>query len=102
MADIIMKNKRLNKRFSVEEIDATVIAQADDESVWEEPVYVHRAKSASVSIPAELAARADFLARAHKAKGVDEWLRRIIQERIELEEVAFAEAKKDLAAKNKS
>jgi hypothetical protein len=57
--------------------------QADDDSAWEKPIRVHQAAPASLSIPAELAARAAFLAR----------------ERIELEEVAFVEAKRDLARK---
>jgi len=37
-----------------------------------------------------------FLAQVHRASGVEEWLTRVIRERIELEEVAFAEAKRDL------
>jgi hypothetical protein len=39
------------------------------------------------------------LAQVHRASGVEEWLTRVIRERVELEEVAFAEAKRDLAGK---
>ena len=49
-------------KLSESDIDKIVVAQADDDSAWERPVRVRRGKSASVSIPAELAARAAFLA----------------------------------------
>ncbi|MBI1742163.1 hypothetical protein HYR54_03745 [Candidatus Acetothermia bacterium] len=94
-----IKNK---KKLSSEEIDQIVVAQANDDSAWEKPIRARKAKPASLAIPAELAARAAFLARLHKAKDVGEWLARIIQERIELEEVAFAEAKRELAERNGS
>jgi hypothetical protein len=52
--------------------------------------------SSASLILADLAARAAFLAQVHRASGVEEWLTRVIRERIELEEVAFAAAKRDL------
>ena len=88
------------KNLSEQEIDRMVVAQADDESAWEKPIGVRRPKpTSSLSIPADLAARAAFLAQAHRTQTVDDWLTRIIQERIELEEAAFAGAKQDLARK---
>ena len=45
------------------EIDEAVIATADDNAAWEKPVRVKRAKGESVSLPAEMAARAAFFAR---------------------------------------
>ena len=90
----------MKRKLSQEEIDNIVVAQADDDSAWEEPIRVRRKKSASLSIPAELAARAAFLARLHRQRNVEEWLTHIIQERIELEEAAFMGAKRDLATKN--
>jgi hypothetical protein len=97
MADMIAKQKKTRKVLSEIEIDQTVISQANQQSAWEKPVQVKRTKPASLSIPAELAARAAFLARLHREKGPEEWLTRIIRERVELEEVAFIEAKRDLA-----
>jgi hypothetical protein len=91
---------KMKRKLSQEEIDNIVVAQADDDSAWEEPIRVRRKKSASLSIPAELAARAAFLARLHRQRNVEEWLTHIIQERIELEEAAFMGAKRDLATKN--
>jgi hypothetical protein len=82
------------------EIDAIVEAQADDDSAWEKPVRVHKDKPALVPLPSDLAARAAFFARLHREVSVEDWLRRIIQERIDLEEAAFTGLKRDLAAKN--
>jgi hypothetical protein len=89
---------KANQHLSEAEIDQIVVTQADDDSAWDKPVRVRRAKPASLSIPAELAARAAFLARLHRTANVEEWLTHVIQERIELEEAAFIGAKHDLAA----
>lgn len=92
-------NKDTDKNLSEQEIDQLVLSQADDNSAWESPIRVHRTESALVSIPADLAARAAFLARLHRRTSVEEWLTFIIQERIELEEAAFVGVKRDLATK---
>ena len=92
-------SKDKTKKLSELEIDQLVTAQADDDSAWEKPIRVRRAKSASLAIPADLAARAAFLAQLHRTTNVDDWLTHIIQERIELEEAAFIGVKQDLAAK---
>jgi hypothetical protein len=84
------------KNLSEEEIDRIVIAQADDDSAWGKPVSVRKAKSSAVSLPSELAARAAFFARLHREANVQEWLKRIIEERIDIEEAVFAESKRDL------
>jgi hypothetical protein len=93
-----MKVKR--KVMSEEEIERIVIAQADNDTAWGKPVKVRRAKSTSVSIPAALAAQAAFFARLHREADLSNWLKRIIQERLDIEEAAFAGSKKDLLAKN--
>ena len=84
---------------SEEAIDRIVVAQADDDSAWDKPIYV-KAKPASLSLPSELAARAAFFARLHREGNVQDWLRRVIQERIDLEEAAFVGLKRDMAEKN--
>jgi len=91
---------KMKIELSQEEIDNIVVAQADDDSAWEKPIRVRRKESAPLSIPAELAARAAFLARLHRQRSIDEWLTHIIQERVELEEAAFVGAKRELATKN--
>ena len=88
-----------NKKLSEQEIDRLVIAQANDNSAWSKPVRVHKTKPASVSIPAELAARATFLAQLHRTKNLEEWITHVMEERIELEEAAFIGVKEDLATK---
>jgi len=84
------------KIISEEDIDRIVTAQADDDSAWGKPVRVRKSKSSSVSLPAELASRAAFFARLHREASVEKWLKRIIEERIDIEEAAFAESKRDL------
>jgi hypothetical protein len=85
-----------SRAISAEEIDRMVIAQADDDAAWDKPVRVSKAKSSAVSLPAELASRAAFFARLHREQSVEEWLKRIIEERINIEEAVFAESKRDL------
>ena len=92
--------KQPAKQLSEKEIDTIVETQADDESAWENPQKVRRANPASLSIPAELAARAAFLAKVHREKNLEEWLTKVIKERVELEEVAFNEAKREIALRN--
>ena len=92
---------RAKKKLSEKDIDQLVAAQANDDATWGKPVRVQRAKPAALSIPADLAARAAFLARVHRKTSAEEWLRHIIRERVELEEATFVGAKHDLAAKTR-
>jgi len=81
-----------------DQIDQLVTAQAKEDSAWEKAVVVRRPKSTSLSIPAELAARAAFLAKLHRESRLDKWVERIVRERVEIEESAFTAAKKTLAS----
>lgn len=92
--------KQARKRLTEKEADDIVESQADDDSAWEKPIQVHRARPASLSIPAELAARAAFLAKLHRENNVEAWLTKVIKERVELEEVAFNEAKREMSLRN--
>ena len=95
-----MSTRKKNTKTAIldqEAIDRLVISQSDD-SAWEAPIRVKRSKPASLSLPGELAARAAFLARLHREAGVDKWVERVVRERVELEELAFTEAKKRLAS----
>lgn len=89
-----MKTRSKTATLSQAEIDERIVAQADNDSAWEKPIRVRQARSASVPLPSELASRAAFFARL---QSVEAWVRRIIQERVELEEAAFAGLKRDLA-----
>lgn len=87
------------KKLTEDEIDEIVTAEADDDSAWEKPIRVRRPKRAKVPLPSELAARAAFFARLHHETGLEEWVLRIVNERVDLEEAAFAQLKKELATK---
>lgn len=81
-----------------EQIDELVVVETRDDSAWEPPIRAKRSTRASLSIPGELASRAVFLARLHHEAALDKWVERVVRERVEIEELAFAEAKKKLAS----
>ena len=92
-----MANMKKKTTRSEHEIDQSVIASADDNSAWGKPVRVSRAKGKSVSLPAEMAARAAFFARLHREPNLEQWIKKIVSERIDIEEAAFAASKRELA-----
>lgn len=92
------QTNQVQSELSEREIDQLVIAQANDDSAWEEVIQVRKSMPASLFIPADLAARAAFLARLHRTDSLEEWLAHIIQERVEIEEAAFMEIKQALRA----
>src|SRR5713101_6004854 len=94
MAAMSAKKRTTRRKASQREIDAIVEAQAADDSAWEKAIQVRKVRRAPLSIPPELAARVAFLAQVHREQNVGEWLTRIIKERVELEEIAFVEAKR--------
>ncbi|MBI5676436.1 MAG: hypothetical protein HZC48_11530 [Nitrospirae bacterium] len=93
-----MKTKR--KVMTQEETDRFVIARADNDSAWEKPMSVRKAKSKTVMLPSDLADQAAFFARLHREKSLANWLKRVIRERLDIEEAAFAGSKKELLARN--
>lgn len=94
----IMKAKRKKKSPSEKEVDALVVAESENEYAWSKPVKVRKAKTASVSLPSALAARAAFFAGLHREARLNDWLKRVIEERIDLEEAAFAGLKRELVS----
>jgi hypothetical protein len=101
MAIMNSSNKPTRQHLTEDEIDAIVESQANADSAWGKSVKVRKAAGpTSVSIPADLAASASFLARLHREKTVEDWLTRVIKERVELEETAFGEAKREISRRN--
>ena len=96
------KSKNGKKLLSEEEIDNLVESEADDDAAWDEPILVSGKRQASLSLPADLASRAAFLAMLHKVEDTKERLRRILAERIELEESACLNFKKELASNRRA
>jgi hypothetical protein len=92
------KTRRAQPKMTQDEVDRVVTNQADEDGAWQKVILVRRPKSTSLSIPAELAARATFLARLHRESRVDKWVERIVRERVEIEESAFSAAKRTLAS----
>jgi hypothetical protein len=92
-----MKTKRAI--MTIEEIDANVTAQAENDAAWEQPLEVKRSRATSVSLSASLAERAAFFARVHREKSLENWLKRIIQERLDVEEAAFSGFKREMLVK---
>ena len=91
---------KARQKLTEKEIDRLVVAQANNDSAWGRAIRVRRTKPASLSIPADLAARAAFLAQLHRQASLEKWLTHVIRERVELEEAAFAGAKREIATKN--
>lgn len=91
-----MNTKDKTKVLSEEEIDEIVERQADDDSAWEEPIFVHWAKLSleplpfPVSLPSGLIERVAFFAELRGEASMEDWLIRIIQERIDFEADVFA------------
>ncbi len=88
------------KKLSEKEIDQIVILQADNDDAWEDAVKVTKQKETALSLPSILASRAAFFARLHREASLEDWIKRIIRERLEIEEAAFAGCKKELITKN--
>ncbi len=98
MADMSTESEL--KCLSEEQIDRIVVAQVEDGSAWEESILVRRDIPTAMPLPPDLATRAAFFARLHKVPSVEEWLRSIIEERIDFEAAAFAGLKQALAAES--
>ena len=89
---------RTKTKKSKREIDGAVTAEADNREAWGKRVRVLRSKNAALSLPAALASRAAFFARLHRERSVEDWIKRIVVERINTEEAAFAELKRELGS----
>jgi len=97
-----MANMRTEKKaqpLAEQEIDQIVVAQAKDDADWGKPVRVRKTKTVSVPLPSALATRVGFFARLHREQSIEAWIERVIQERLDLEEAAFAGLKRDLATR---
>ncbi len=92
-----MKTKKPEPALSEKEINDRVVAQAENDTAWSQPVLVRQTKPASISLSADLAARARFFARLHRERSMETWISKIIQERLDLEEAAFTGVKREIA-----
>jgi len=95
-----MTKKTKLHTLSQKAIDEQVIAQANITSAWGPPMRAHRKRRTSIPLPAELAAQAAFFARLHHEPDLKNWLTKVVQERLDLEEAALAGLKRQLAVKH--
>lgn len=79
-------------------MDERVTGEAEQDSAWDAPVRVSP-QYAEIGLSAGLAQRAAFLARLHREQDLQTWVERIVRERVELEERAFTEMRRELSAR---
>ncbi|MCU0534418.1 MAG: hypothetical protein MUD14_11055 [Hydrococcus sp. Prado102] len=87
-----ISDRLTHENLSENAIDGLVESQAKDESAWEMPIQVNQ-QIISLSIPAELAAQARFLANLEQEKDVEKWLLDIIREQLNSKLIAFTKKK---------
>ncbi|MDP2752921.1 MAG: hypothetical protein Q8P40_00790 [Nitrospirota bacterium] len=90
-----MKHK---KRLTEEEIDRLIIAEADDMTKWEKPIAV---KPTSIRFSPLIIEKAKYLAKLHKARGYQTWLKQVVEERIKQEEKLLLDFKREFKVANK-
>jgi len=82
-----MKHK---KRLTEEEIDRIIINEADDKTKWRKPITV---KPVLIRFSPSIIEKAKHLAKLHRASDYQVWLKRIVEERIRLEEELLSDFK---------
>lgn len=90
-----MKHK---KRLTEEEIDRLIIAEADNMTKWEKPIAV---KPTSIRFSPSIIEKAKYLAKLHKARGYQTWLKQVVEERIKQEEKLLLDFKREFKVANK-
>ena len=88
-----MKYKK--RKLTEGEIDRLVVAEANDMTKWGEPVSV---KPTSIRLSPSIIQKAKYLARLHKTRGYQTWIKQVLQERIRLEEEILSGFKKESRA----
>ena len=85
------------RKISEEKIDEIVMKEADDLTKWEEPTLVNPSGVTSIRLSPETIRKAKYFAKLHKFRGYQTWLKRIIEERIRVEEEILTELKQELS-----
>ena len=84
-----------NRKLAEEKIDEIVTKEAEDLTRWEAPILVKPAGVGSIRLSLETIRKAKHLAKLHKLRGYQAWLKQIIEERIQLEEDILTELKQE-------
>jgi hypothetical protein len=88
-------NKKIKQ--TEDEVDEIVSSESEIDARWTKPIEVKRRLPVSLVIPGEIALRARFFSRLHGTGNLRDWLTRIIQERLDMEEAAYQEIKREFA-----
>jgi len=86
-----MKKRKLTE----EKIDEIVTKEADDPTRWEKPVFVKATSITSIRLSPDTIRKAKYLAKIHRFRGYQTWLKRIIEERIRIEEEILTELRQE-------
>lgn len=87
--------KKNSKKLTNEQIDEIVTKESDDLSKWEEPIEVKAPQAVLLRLSPELIQKIKFLATIHKTDNYQNWLEKIIKERIQLEDELLDSIKAD-------
>jgi len=87
--------KKNSKKLTNEQIDEIVTKESDDLSKWEEPIEVKAPQAILLRLSPELIQKIKFLATIHKTDNYQNWLEKIIKERIQLEDELLDSIKED-------
>ncbi len=87
-----MKKKKLTEK----KIDDIVTREADDLTKWGDPIFVKPVGATSIRLSPDIVRKAKYLAKIHKFKGYQTWLKRIIEERIRIEEEILSDLRQEL------
>ena len=87
--------KKNSKKLTNEQIDEIVTIESDDLSKWEEPIEVKAPQAVLLRLSPELIQKIKFLATIHKTDNYQNWLEKIIKERIQLEDELLDSIKED-------
>jgi hypothetical protein len=80
-----MKNNK-KKKLSEEEIDEIVVREANDPSKWDGPIRVVPPTAIALKLSPHLIERAKRIAKRKRIGAYQDWLSKVVEERIVLEE----------------
>lgn len=90
---VSMKKRKLTE----ENIDDIITKEAEDLTKWDEPTLVKSAGATSIRLSPEMVRKAKYLAKIHKFRGYQTWLKQIIEDRIRIEEEILTELRQEFS-----
>ncbi len=75
--------KQSRKKHTQDEIDAIVVAEADDTDKWSDPIHVKPTKAVVLHLDSKTIERAKRIARTKRLKNYEVWFERIIKKEVD-------------------